>query len=422
VAINGGAAYTTSTAVTLHLTATDDVGVTAYRVANGSDCSTDSYVSVSSTTSLDTTVSFTLSAGDGSKTVCAQYKDAAGNQSATATSSIILDTVPPTTTASCNGAACSSSYYTSAVTFALNPNDATSGVDKTYYTTDGTTPTALSNLYIGGFSITSTTTVKWFSVDKAGNQEAVKSQLVQVDTTKPVITPTVTGTLGTNGWYTSNVTVSWAVSDPESGIASSSGCGATTISSDTSGQTVTCSATNGAGLSNSQSVTIKRDASAPSVSASATSGGAAYTPPAWTNHDVVVTFTCADNGPSGVGSVTGPATKGEGAGQTASGTCTDNAGNSASTSMTQINVDETPPTITAKGYFPDGSAYDGSWTNKDITVKFTCSDALSGIATNACPINQVVSASSASTAGTDVSGSVSDIAGNSASSNTVTVK
>src|SRR6185503_7124478 len=37
------------------------------------------------------------------------------------------------------------------------------------------------------------------------------------DTTAPVITPTVTGTSGSNGWYTSNVSVSWAVSDPESG-------------------------------------------------------------------------------------------------------------------------------------------------------------------------------------------------------------
>ncbi len=54
--------------------------------------------------------------------------------------------------------------------------------------------------------------------------------------------------------------VSWSVSDPESGIASSSGCDTTTIDYDTTGTTLTCSATNGAGLSSSGSVTIKRDA------------------------------------------------------------------------------------------------------------------------------------------------------------------
>ncbi len=36
------------------------------------------------------------------------------------------------------------------------------------------------------------------------------------DTTPPEITPAVSGTLGTNDWYTSDVTVSWTGSDPES--------------------------------------------------------------------------------------------------------------------------------------------------------------------------------------------------------------
>jgi Tol biopolymer transport system component len=40
-------------------------------------------------------VAHTLTSGDGSKTVCVQYKDAAGNVSATATDAITLDTVAP---------------------------------------------------------------------------------------------------------------------------------------------------------------------------------------------------------------------------------------------------------------------------------------------------------------------------------------
>jgi hypothetical protein len=84
------------------------------------------------------------------------------------------------------------------------------------------------------------------------------------DTTPPVIAPTISGTLGQNGWYTNDVNVSWSVDDAESPIASSSGCEPTTITADTTGTTLTCSATSDGG-SASQSVTIKRDATAPTV-------------------------------------------------------------------------------------------------------------------------------------------------------------
>jgi len=90
----------------------------------------------------------------------------------------------------------------------------------------------------------------------------------QVDTTPPVITPTVTGTLGNNGWtgtlgnngwYTSDITVSWEVTDAESDITFTDGCQTTAVTTDTLGVTFTCSATSGGGPA-SQSVTIKRDA------------------------------------------------------------------------------------------------------------------------------------------------------------------
>ncbi len=45
------------------------------------------------------------------------------------------------------------------------------------------------------------------------------------------------------------------------------GCDTTTINYDTTGTTLTCSATNGAGLSSSESVTIKRDATTQTVNA-----------------------------------------------------------------------------------------------------------------------------------------------------------
>ncbi|HEY1521799.1 MAG TPA: GON domain-containing protein [Solirubrobacteraceae bacterium] len=71
----------------------------------------------------------------------------------------------------------------------------------------------------------------------------------------PVITATVAGTMGANGWYTSPVTVTWSSDQP--GIESD-GCGQQTLTTATTGTTLTCSMSGPGGVS-SQSVTIKLD-------------------------------------------------------------------------------------------------------------------------------------------------------------------
>jgi hypothetical protein len=63
----------------------------------------------------------------------------------------------------------------------------------------------------------------------------------------PVITPTVTGQTGDNGWYVSNVIVNWSISPP--GYLVVSGCAPSTlISSDTTGTSVQCVAGNSDGI------------------------------------------------------------------------------------------------------------------------------------------------------------------------------
>lgn len=84
---------------------------------------------------------------------------------------------------------------------------------------------------------------------------------VAIDGTRPVITSSLTGTLGQNGWYTSNVGVSFTVSEPDSRLATGN-CGAATISQDTPGTTITCVAVSEGGEA-STSVTFKRDATPP---------------------------------------------------------------------------------------------------------------------------------------------------------------
>jgi hypothetical protein len=92
VVINNGAAATNSTAVTLNLSAVDSEGaVTQMRFSNNG-------ATFNTAVAYATTASWTLTKGAGTKTVFAQFKDAAGNWSAAATDTIVLDTTAPTVT------------------------------------------------------------------------------------------------------------------------------------------------------------------------------------------------------------------------------------------------------------------------------------------------------------------------------------
>ena len=231
------------------------------------------------------------------------------------------------------------------------------------------------------------------------------------DMTPPVITPSVVGTKGNDDWYISNVTVSWTVVDNQSTVSSTTGCGPTTISTDTAGVTLTCSATSAGGTA-SESVTIKRDATPPSISFE-------LTPPQSGWYNIVsggptVTYTCLD-AMSGVASCTSPHSFDEGANQSHLGTAVDKAGNSATASVEDVDVDLTNPVITAKlDRYPALSG----WFNVDTgapIVEFDCSDAISDIAS--CPATYLFGE------GEDLSysGTAYDNAGNSNSAGVVNV-
>ena len=205
--------------------------------------------------------------------------------------------------------------------------------------------------------------------------------LTPVDGTAPEITPTVSGTQGGGGWYRGNVTVSWTVSDPDSPITSTSGCGSTTVTFDTSGATYTCTATSEGGTT-SRSVTVRRDSTPPSASAAPlTSPNGA----GWYAGAVAVRFTGSDS-LSGIASCSSDVTVSlEGSSVSSpGGTCTDVAGNvSAAVSATGLRIDRTAPSVSALR-FPFANA--SGWINEAVTVSFTGSDALSGIAGCSGPV------------------------------------
>jgi hypothetical protein len=247
---------------------------------------------------------------------------------------------------------------------------------------------------------------------RAGNGLIILTFTVSPDTTAPVITPTVNGALGTNDWYTGDVTLSWNVVDPESAIVSQTGCDPQSVTSDTSGVTFTCSATS-AGGSSSQSVTIKRDATAPTITfvdrTAANSNG-------WNNSDVTVNWSCSDTTSGVVAANVNQTVSSEGANQSATGACTDNAGNSATNSQNGINIDKSAPTISAAATSAPNAA---GWYNSNVTVQFTCADNLSGV--TSCPADETLSSEGSAVAST--AQTIIDLAGNSsAASNVVTVK
>jgi hypothetical protein len=141
----------------------------------------------------------------------------------------------------------------------------------------------------------------------------------------------------------------------------------------------------------------------PQVAVAAVSGGAAYASGAWTNHDVVVTFTCTPAlGDPTVKNVT---VISEGANQTVNTTCTDLAGNQTTASFSGINIDKTPPQIVMSAT-AGGAPYFGNLTNQDVIVTTTCTDPGGSGATT--PTQQQTFTDSVN----QVNGVCTDVAGN----------
>ena len=198
--------------VTVTLSATDNTGGSGVKqivyTTNGTDPST--------TNGTVYTGAFTVPA---TATVKYRAYDNAGNAEAIKSQLVQVDTAAPATTISCNGTACASSFYGAAVSVTLAAADTGgSGLSKTAYTTDGSTPTLTNGTtYSGAFSVSATATVKYRSFDIAGNAEAVKSQLVQIDTVAPASTIACNSSACSSGWYVPPVLVTLAATDNTGG-------------------------------------------------------------------------------------------------------------------------------------------------------------------------------------------------------------
>ncbi|MGH2475252.1 MAG: hypothetical protein ACRDIL_08290, partial [Candidatus Limnocylindrales bacterium] len=202
--INTGAVATTTAAVSVAVPATDaGSGVSLVRLSNLATVDGNGVLSGAGSTSFvySTPIDWTLPAGDGTKTVYAQWRDSAGNWSSPVNDTIILDATAPTGTVLINGG--DTETETAAVTLDLTRNDGSgSGVVSVLISNTidftGVTPTAYADTLPWTLSAgagTKTVYVKF--IDAAGHTSAAPASdtisLITLDTTAP------TGTVLING-------------------------------------------------------------------------------------------------------------------------------------------------------------------------------------------------------------------------------
>lgn len=185
IIVNGGQISTSSINVTLNLTATDLEGeAIEMRFSNDG-------ITWSSWESKISTKSWTLSHGEGSKTVYMQLRDTAGNISNTFSDTIVLDTTPPVITGVTNNG-----VYNTDVTISFNEGTATLN-GATF--SSGTTVSTSGNYTLVATDSAGNTTTITFMIDKALPKAVeVKIKSNNLDPTKAKVGDTITLTMKTD--------------------------------------------------------------------------------------------------------------------------------------------------------------------------------------------------------------------------------
>src|SRR5213594_1933834 len=300
------------------------------------------------------------------------------------------DITPPVTTYSAAGSSGTSSWYTSSITVTLTATDDSSGVAAIHFRTDG----GAWRSYASPFTVSSAGShaIDYYSSDSSGNNEALRSVTVKIDSTAPSSSVALAGTQAVDGSYISSVDVTLTSTDATSGIQSSeyrvdggawrsyasvfpvSGNGTHTLeyhATDIAGNVET---------TKSSVVRISGSSFGPPVTVLQVTGSAGMN--GWYVSLVNVTLTATS--PSGTAIFTMYCIDGSGWTQYAQrftlpeGRHTfdyqswDTAGFVEPKASTSIDVDLTPPTL--------GGSPSGVQTTPDVTISWTGSDIASGIA------------------------------------------
>ncbi len=251
ILINGGAIYTNKLDVLLALLASDINGIVAYQINGGDIIEVDP-----AQNEFDKDFDFTLSAGDGVKTVSIKYKDIADNWSELYEDTIILDQTAPSGSILINGTA----LYTKdlSVKLSLNANDnyevvayriangedASLGVEVAIMSTDDFSK-------VVDWDLPSGDGVKKVSVqykDAAGNWSENFTDEITLDQTAPELTfGAFNPTANIYGWNNTDVSLSFSTYDATSGVATVFPESPYVFTAEGAGQTVKVKVTDHAG-------------------------------------------------------------------------------------------------------------------------------------------------------------------------------
>jgi large repetitive protein len=211
------------------------------------------------------------------------------------------------------------------------------------------------------------------------------------DTTPPSATPSLTDTSGnpispSAGWYGKQVKVTWNWRDNANGSGLDAAHCTTSTTSATQGElTLSATCKDIAGNQGSASQVVKVDTVAPSI----TYAGAAPASPnaqGWYKTNVTLSFTGTD-ATSGIAACPNR-TMGEGLAKTATGTCTDNAGNRKTLLSPTFNIDKTKPIVNVLmngGAVLPNTTPTYSLAHGVPTASCNTLDVLSGVAVSASP-------------------------------------
>jgi Big-like domain-containing protein len=308
-----------------------------------------------------------------------------GLSSATGSTSWARDASNPSATIVVPAATGSNGWFkTLPVTISANGSDAISGLAVARLSINGGATWQASSITL---SSEGQYTVLYGAVDNAGHAITYPGRTVSIDTTLPTLTPSVSGTMGANEWYVSNVVVDADATDASSGIASvvvSDNGGAprpvpVTLTSGTHAVVIT--ATDVAGNSRSSSLNLTIDTDGPVIT---TSNTGTEGDDDWYVSEVDVTATVSDpvSGTDGTLeiSVDGTSTNDLPIHLTEGNhivvlRATDEAENVTTTTLT-IHVDTTPPSVSTSTAGTKGNA---GWYISNATTAIMASDSTSDI-------------------------------------------
>jgi len=303
--------------------------------------------------------------------------DRAGNEASVTEGGINIDMTPPVVTGVRLTPPNAHGWNNAPVRVSFNGTDALSGI-KDVRGDPLPAPSSSTSQEVTYFVEGVNQSVTIFMTDLAGNVGWGVLEGVNIDVQPPIITPTPDRLPNARGWYNADVTVSYSCVDYTSGVESCSPPETTheeSVLVRLEGRAVDLAGNVGTVLADMQI-----DKTAPVVT------GARLTPAnvhGWNRGPVSASFSAVD-GLSGLNDVATAVVSiaTEGRDQSATFAFVDIAGNRGVGTVPGINIDVTPPTITAHRNQPPNA---DNWHNADVTVTFDCADAISDILSCSAP-------------------------------------